>query len=145
MLIVDTNVLIYAADLDSPFHEACRVWLDGQRRKAEAWYSTWPIVYEFLRVTTHPRVMRTPWSAIQAWSFIKAIMASPGFSILEATSRHSDVLEELFAEMPHLAGNILHDVNTIALMREHGIRRAVTRDADFHRFNGIEVLDPASK
>jgi hypothetical protein len=35
-------------------------------------------------------------------------------------------------------------VNTVALMREHGIRQVVTRDADFHRFKGIEVVDPVS-
>ncbi|GIW53056.1 MAG: hypothetical protein KatS3mg081_2411 [Gemmatimonadales bacterium] len=30
------------------------------------------------------------------------------------------------------------------LMREHGVRRIYTRDADFHRFPFIEVLDPLS-
>jgi predicted nucleic acid-binding protein len=29
-------------------------------------------------------------------------------------------------------------------MREHGIRQVVTRDADFHRFPGIEVFDPCA-
>jgi toxin-antitoxin system PIN domain toxin len=144
VLVVDTNILIYAADLDSPFHPVCYAWLEEQRRKADAWYSTWSIVYEFLRITTHPRVMRVPWVTAQAWSFIKAIMASPGFSLLEPTPRHADLLDDLFVQMPHLAGNILHDVHTVALMREHGIRQVVTRDADFHRFKGIDVLDPLS-
>jgi predicted nucleic acid-binding protein len=35
-------------------------------------------------------------------------------------------------------------VNTVALIREHGNRQVVTRDADFHRFKGIEVVDPVS-
>jgi len=144
MLVVDTNVLVYAADVDSPFHSVCHAWLEAQRRKADAWYSTWSIVYEFLRVTTHPRVMRTPWTSAQAWLFIKAILSAPGFSVLEPTNRHADIFEQLLNEMPHLAGNILHDAHTVALMREHGIRLVVTRDADFHRFNGIEVLDPVA-
>jgi toxin-antitoxin system PIN domain toxin len=144
MLVVDTNVLVYAADLDSPFHGQCRRWLEDQRLKFEAWYATWSIVYEFLRVATHPRVMRTPCSVAQAWSFIRAIQAAPGFSLLEATPRHPDLLDEVIAEMPHLAGNILHDVHTVVLMREHGIRQVVTRDADFHRFRGIQVLDPVA-
>jgi predicted nucleic acid-binding protein len=29
-------------------------------------------------------------------------------------------------------------------MREHGIRRICTRDADFHRFPFLEVIDPAN-
>jgi uncharacterized protein len=142
LLVVDTNVLIYAADLDSPFHAVCRDWLETQRRKADAWYSTWPIVYEFLRVTTHPRVMRTPWIGREAWSFIKSLMSSPGFSLLEPTNRHAEILDQLIIGMPHLAGSIFHDAHTVALMREHGVRQIITHDADFHRFDGIEVVDP---
>lgn len=143
MLVVDTNVLVHAADVRSPFHDACRAWLEAQRPRADAWYSTWTIVYEFIRVTTHPRVMRMPWSAAEAWNFVQALTSSPGFGLLLPTVRHERVLGELLASMPHLAGNILHDASTVALMREHGISRVVTRDADFHRFAGIEVIDPA--
>jgi uncharacterized protein len=144
MLVVDTNILIYAADADSPFHSPCRSWLEAQRHKADAWYCTWPIVYEFLRVTTHPRVMRTPWSSAQAWSFVQALATAPGFSLLLPTLRHARVLDELLTAMPHLTGNILHDASTVALMREHGVKRVATRDADFHRFAGVEVFDPVA-
>ena len=34
------------------------------------------------------------------------------------------------------------DAHTAILMHEHGIRRIVTRDADFHRFPFLEVVDP---
>jgi uncharacterized protein len=27
-------------------------------------------------------------------------------------------------------------------MREHGIKRIITRDTDFHRFSFLEVVDP---
>ncbi len=36
MLVVDTNVLVYAADHDSPFYAACRAWLERQRLRADA-------------------------------------------------------------------------------------------------------------
>jgi len=102
MLVVDTNVLVYAADVDSPHHAACRQWLEQRRARPDAWYSTWAIVYEFLRVTTHPRVMRRPWTASAAWKFVIALLASPGFDILVATLRHADVAEEVIAEIPDL-------------------------------------------
>ena len=63
MLVVDTNVLVYAADADLPFHAPCRYWLERQRARPDGWYTTWGILYEFLRVTTHPRVMGRPWNA----------------------------------------------------------------------------------
>ena len=50
--------------------------------------------------------------------------------------------EEVFAELPDLHANIVHDAATAILMREHGIRQIVTRDTDFHRFPFLEVVDP---
>lgn len=142
MLVVDTNVLVYAADQDSPFHATCRNWLDGQRVRPDAWYTTWPILYEFLRVVTHQRVMRRPWNVSSARDFIAALLSSPGLSVLVATPRHADVAAQVFTELPHLAGNLLHHAHTAILMREHGIRRVCTRDTDFHQFPFVEVVDP---
>jgi hypothetical protein len=142
LIVVDTNVLIYAADADSPFHAPCAAWLRRQRTRPDAWFTTWPILYEFLRVTTHARVMRKPWSAAHAWEFVAALLASPGLSVLVATLRHADVASEVLAEMPHISGNIVHDAHTAILMREHGIGRICTRDTDFHQFRFLEVIDP---
>jgi hypothetical protein len=142
VVVVDTNVLIYAADSSSPLHAACLRWLETRRGGADAWFMTWSIVYEFLRVGTHPRVMRRPWIAAQAWQFVSALIASPGLSILTATDRHADVASQVIAEIPHLSGNLLHDTHTAVLMREHGIRQICTRDTDFHRFPFLEVIDP---
>jgi len=142
VFVVDTNVLVYAADGDSPFHAACRDWLERQRGRADAWYTTWAILYEFLRVTTHPRVMRRPWRAPAAWDFVGALLASPGLGVLVPTQRHAEVAGQVITELPHLAGNLLHDAHTAILMREHGIRRVCTRDTDFHRFPFLEVVDP---
>jgi uncharacterized protein len=142
VLAVDTNVLVYAADVDSQFHAPCSDWIERRRVRPDAWYTTWAIIYEFLRVTTHPRVMRRPWSAPAAWEFVAALLASPGLSILVQTPRHADVAEQVILELPHLAGNLLHDTHTAILMREHGIGRICTRDTDFNRFPFLEVIDP---
>jgi hypothetical protein len=143
VLVVDTNVLVDAAAADSPFHSGSIDFLQRQRNRPDAWFATWPIVYEFLRVTTHPRVLQNPWSAPRAWDFVvSTLLACPGFSLLVPTLRHADVAGEVIAEMPRLSGNIFHDAHTAILMREHGIRRICTRDAGFHRFRFLEVVDP---
>lgn len=143
MLLVDTNVLIHAANVDSPSHGESIAWLDRKRRQPDAWYTTWPILYEFMRVTTHPRVLKQPWSIANAWAFVSALLSSPGLGVLAATQRHADVAEQMITEFPWLAGNVLHDAHTAILMREHGIRRICTYDADFHRFPFLEVVDLA--
>jgi toxin-antitoxin system PIN domain toxin len=123
-------------------HARSRQWLERQRARPDAWYTTWPILYEFLRVTTHPRVMRRPWSASQAWTFVSVLLSAPGLGVLVPTQRHADVAAQVIGELPDLAGNVLHDAHTVILMREHGIRRICTRDMDFHRFPFVEVVDP---
>ncbi len=144
MFVVDTNVLVYAADRDSPHHERCLQLLETWRRKPAAWFLTWGIVYEFLRVTTHPRVMRRPWRVAEAWGFIAALLASPGISVLVPTDRHTAVAAQVVEEHPHLCGNLLHDAQTAVLMREHGICRIYTRDTDFYRFPFLEPVDPVA-
>ncbi|CAN5701907.1 hypothetical protein BH20VER1_BH20VER1_25200 [soil metagenome] len=142
MFVVDTNVLIYAADPDSEFHDTCRRRLEGWRGQAAPWYLSWAICYEFLRVCTHPRVFRKPWTAALGWQFLDTILDAPSVDLLLPTARHGALLGEAVAQLPHLRGNILHDLHTAVLMREHGIRDLYTRDTDFSRFPFVRVLDP---
>ena len=142
MFVVDTNVFVYAADRDSPHHATCVERLESWRRTNNAWFVTWSILYEFLRVISHPRVLRRPWPVPEAWSFLEAVLASPGLAVLTETERHADVARQTILDLPHLAGNLLHDAHTAILMREHGVRQIYTRDTDFHRFGFLEPLDP---
>lgn len=142
MFVIDTNVLLYAADRHCPEYARCRELVETWRRDPLPCYLTWNIIYEFLRVSTHPQVFRMPWSVTEGWRFVEALFASPGLSVLTATPRHADIVAQTVAEMPHLRGNLLHDAHTAILMREHGIRRIYTRDGDFHKFAFLEVIDP---
>lgn len=142
MFVVDTNVFVYAANVQSLEHRRCRALIDSSRISSFPWYTTWGILYEFLRIVTHPRVFDRPWPARQARSFVAALLASPSLGLLAETQRHEEVLTQTIDEIPDLRGNILHDTHTAVLMREHGIRRIYTRDSDFHRFSFLEVLNP---
>lgn len=142
MFVVDTNVLVYAADTRASEHARCRSLLERWRVQPGAWYLTWGICYEFLRVVTHPRVLRQPWGARDAWGFLQAIRASPGLVMLVPGERHAAILQATLDEVPALAGNLWHDTETAVLMREHGVRRICTRDTDFHRFPFLECVDP---
>ena len=142
MLLFDTNVLVYAANRDSVWHLPCRERLGEARRDPSPAFLTWSVCYEFLRVTTHPRALRSPWRTQDAYRFVEDLVASPGFDLLVATSRHAAVLAQTLSELPDLRGNVLHDVHTAVLMREHGVSRICTRDAGFRRFPFLTVVDP---
>lgn len=142
MVLVDTNVLVYAAHAGAPEHGACKRLLEELASDRLPWFTTWPILYEFLRIVTHSRVFRKPTDPEEAWGFLEPLLESPGLQVLVQTDRHRDVLARTLEEIPGLRGNLFHDAHTAILMREHGIRRICTRDTDFHRFPFLEVLDP---
>ena len=142
MLVFDTNVLVYAVDEDSPFHEPCRARVVQAREGSSPAFVTWSICYEFLRVTIHPRVSLSPRTPREAWGFLETLLASPTFALLMATERHAAVLAQTLAEMPDMRGNLFHDLHIAVLMREHGVSRICTRDTDFHRFPFLTVVDP---
>lgn len=145
MFVVDATVLLAAADVASPGHARCRENLEGWRRSAGAWFTTWTTLHEFLCAATHPRVLRSPWAAPQAWGFVEALLASPGLQLLLPSERHAAVAREVVAELPWLSGSLMLGAHIAILMREHGVRRIYTRDAGFHRFPFLEVVDPVAQ
>ena len=142
MFVVDTNVLIHAVNADSPRHGPARELVESLRRSTVPWALTWSILYEFWRVSTHPRVLRSPLRSDVVRGFVAALTASRALHLLAETERHSSFFEEVLAELPDPAANLAHDAHIVALMREHGVQDIYTSDADFHRFATIRVHDP---
>ena len=145
MFVVDTNILIYGVNTDAPDHARCRALLEHWRAQPTPWYVTWGIVYEFLRVVTHPRVLTRPLSPAEAWRFLDALFAAPQLRILTETDRHRHVAAEVFREVPDISGNLVFDAHTATLMRENGIRVIYTRDTDFNRFPFLDTIDPITE
>lgn len=144
MFVVDTNLLVYAANTAAPEHEAARQFLERCRTGSEAWLATWSIYYEFLRVATHPAVFGRPLTLANARDFLLALTASPSFALLLETERHAAVLADLVRRHPEARGNHVHDLHIVALMVEHGVREIRTADADFLRFPFLDVANPLS-
>ena len=145
MFVVDTNILIYAANMDAPESDRCIRLVERWRAQATPWYLTWGIAYEFLRVTTHPRVLPHPFTVRDSWRFLERLFASPGLRVLTETDRHHLVAAEVFSEVPDLGGNLVFDAHTAILMREIGIKTIYTHDLHFHRFAFLNVLDPVAE
>jgi len=142
MFVVDTNVLVYAANADASRHAAALAVVENLRRSPEPWALSWQIVYEFWRVVTHPRVLTVPLARADVAAFCEPLLSSPSLHILVETPRHREFFARTLAELPERAANLAHDAHIVALMREHGVRSIYTADTDFHRFAGIEVVDP---
>lgn len=141
MLLVDTNVLLNAVNSDSPEHARARRNLESCVNGREVWCLTWGLIYEYLRVATHPRVFRNPLSFDQALKFLGDLTSSGNCRIISETGEHMGILASCAEETHRLSGNVLHDFHTAVLMREHGIEDIVTGDRDFRAFPWLRIRD----
>lgn len=141
MTAFDTNLLIYAASPGSQFHSTARRLLEDAAEGAQVWALPWPCLYEFLRVTTHPKVFYPPMPLPVALVALQSLLASPSLQLLAESPRHADVLAGVLRETP-VTGNLIHDAHIWALCLEHGVSTFVSGDHDFLRFRGIRVSNP---
>ena len=142
MFVVDTNLLVYAANDEVPEHGRARELIEGWRAGQEQWFLTWSIAYEFLQVTTSRRLHRQILPLADAVRFVESVLASPVVSLLMETPRHRAVMRDLALQHPRLSGPKVHDLHIAALMKEHGIGEIRTADADFHQFQFLKVVNP---
>jgi toxin-antitoxin system PIN domain toxin len=140
--LIDTNIFLHAANSASPDHTAAREFLQSHFKARTAWATTWPILYEFLRVATHPRVFPKPLKSPQALAFVQQIAEADDVTMLSATPRHAETLATLLAELSRPAGNLFHDIHTATIMREHGVPEIITADTDFLQFRSLRVTNP---
>jgi toxin-antitoxin system PIN domain toxin len=140
---IDTNVFVYASFPKFTQHSIAKEFLKSCLSGFDSWHLSWGVVYEYLRVATHQKLFSgevLPLS--QAVENVQKFISSPQVEILQETQDHHHYLNDLTSE-PHLvSGSIFHDAHSVALMREHDIKKIVTADTDFHRFKGIEVVNP---
>ena len=140
--IVDANILLHSVNAASRDHGAARTFLDEHWQAGTAWCTTWPVLYEFLRVSTHRNVFARPLEPEEALQFVAALAANPAVSILGDGPRHLESLAKAIGRYPRPAGSIYHDLHTVALMQEYGVNEIITADVGFHRFRGIKVTNP---
>ena len=141
MRAVDTNVLVVAASEASPHHEIAQDLLRILSEDSRPWAIPWPCIYEFLRVVTHPRVLRPPIPMKTALKGLGGLTSSPSLRLLHETPRHEEVMRGVLDESA-ATGNLVHDAHIVALCLEHGVREIVTGDRDFARFPGLTILNP---
>jgi len=138
---LDTNVLVYAHSTEAPHHRVALRLLRPSASAGDTWAVCWPVLYEFLRVVTHPRVFHPPTPVDTAWRAVTSLTRLRNVVVLSETERHQEILDEVL-RASGATGNLVHDAHIVALLREHGVGEIVTADEDFRRFPGLTVTNP---
>jgi toxin-antitoxin system PIN domain toxin len=141
-MLVDANILIYATDEKSRFHDPAREWLqqamNGTRRVGVAWAS----LTAFVRIVTHPRASDAPLDPAEAWRIVEQWLDAPASWVPEPGPGHREILGRLLVDHG-LRGNLVPDAVLAALCIEHGLD-IVSADSDFARFAEIDWLNPVA-
>ncbi len=135
MVIVDANVLLYAVDLESAYHERSRSWLDTSLAGAEAVGFAWIALLAFIRIGTNASILANAMTADEATGQVEAWLAAPAAVIAQPTPRHSALLRGLLRDTG-TAGNLTTDAHLAVLALEHGAD-IVSYDRDFARYPGV--------
>jgi uncharacterized protein len=142
MFAVDTNVFIYAHFELYPQHAKARRFCERLLRAEDDWCIAWQVVYEYVRITTHPSIHKVPLTLERALADLDPYLSAEHGYLLTHTEQHRPVLEAVVGSTPTARGNFIHDVHYAALLREHGVSRIYTADSDFDKFDFLEVIDP---
>ena len=140
MIVPDANILIYATNRDSAHHRAALAWWESVLSDTQPVGLSWLVLLAFVRVSTHPRVLPRPLSAVQATGLVDEWIAQAPVRLVEATDRHWDILKTLLKPLG-TAGNLTSDAHLAALAIGHGARLFST-DNDFSRFAGLSWENP---
>lgn len=138
---IDANILLYASDEDSPYHDRAVRLLDEIAIGPEIVYLFWPIAMAYLRIATHPAIFARPLSQADARANLDSLLALPHVQAVGEDDRFWDRFREV-ADDVRPTGNLVPDAHIVALMLSHGIRTIWTRDRDYRSFSGIRVRDP---
>lgn len=139
-MLVDANVLLYAVDEESRFHESARDWLtaalNGDRRVGIPWQSLWA----FLRIVTNPRALISPLSPAEAWEHVADWLDAPATWIPAPGRGHREILRSLLVDQD-LRSGLVSDAVLAAICLEHGLS-IVSADSDFARFPEVSWINP---
>lgn len=138
---IDANLLLYASDRRSPFHERALEVIDSVAAGSEIVYVFWPVAMAYLRIATHPAIFEHPLTRGEAVDNLGALLTLPHVQSPGEQERFWGRFLEASGD-PAIVGNLVPDAHLVTLMLENGVRTIWTRDRDFRRFQTIQVLDP---
>lgn len=139
MILVDTNLLVYAIASPLAQHPAARSWLHSRLTGRARVGLPWESVLGFLRVVTNPRILGRPVPMSDAWSTTRGWLDLPQVWVPEPTAAHADVLGTLLDGVSD--SQLVPDAHLAALAIEHGLT-ICSSDSDFARFPTVRWENP---
>jgi len=140
VILVDTNVLLYATIDGMPQHDRARRWLSEQFASPWQVGLPWHSLLGFVRLASDRRILPLGPSVDEAWQAVRAWQSAPNAWTPLPTERHATVLNEMFSTMK-IATREVMDVHLAALAVEHGLTLC-SADTGFGRYRNLRWFNP---
>lgn len=143
-VLLDANVLVYAVDETSPYHEASR-WVRERGRAGElALVVTPQVLYEFYSVVTDPRRVTQPLSAEDAATEVEQYLADRRIRKIHPGPDIGRLVVTLLRRYPLTRQNVF-DIVILATMLGNDVKKICTYDTvQFERFSEVVTVTPAT-
>ncbi len=139
---IDTNIFLYAHYSDYAEHKVVSSFLQDQIKQCRSFYLGWQVVYEYLRIVTHPLLLKKPISAKQGAEDMQVYIDDPRCVMLQETRDHLRTYFEIIRTIPHAQSSFVHDIHYATLLKEHAVDEILTCDTDFKKFDFLKVINP---
>ena len=138
MTALDTNVLVGLLVASSTNHEAAT---NGVRNLSDTLCTTPTNIGEILRLLTHPKVFENPLKTSKAVQALVDLIDEFNIRILDEDVDWWRVLPEIEKEIPGLKGNEVFDARIAICLKQHGVKRIFTWDADFKKYSFLSAIN----
>jgi hypothetical protein len=138
---LDVNILLYAAQESSQFHERARRFLEHVAGGPAIFHLFWPVVIGYLRIATHPAVFDRPLSLERVIAGVDDLLDRPHLRVTGEAEDFWPVYRRVSDDVG-ARGNLVSDAHLVALMHQHGVSTIWSHDRDFRKFSGVRVKDP---
>jgi toxin-antitoxin system PIN domain toxin len=140
VILVDSNLLLYAFDAGARYHGRARSWLESVLDSSEQVGFAWVTLLAFVRIGTNPSALSRALSLEEATTILSSILERRNTILLHPGERHWSLLRQLLVNS-QARGDLVTDAHLAALAIEHGAT-VCTTDRDFARFPGLRWQNP---
>jgi uncharacterized protein len=140
VILVDSNLLLYAFDAGARYHDRARSWLQNVLDSSEQVGFAWVTLLAFVRIGTNPSALSRALSLDEATTILSSILERRNTILLHPGERHWTLLRQLLVHA-QARGDLVTDAHLAALAIEHGAT-VCTVDRDFARFPGLRWQNP---
>ncbi len=140
MIVPDVNLLVYAHNRSSAFHESASRWWE------ECLNGEIPVLLPsvclngFIRIVTHPKIFDEPLRVAEAFDLCDLWITSPMLSLTVPSLGHYEHYKRLLKSVG-VAAKLSTDAYIAAIALENQAT-VFSNDSDFSRFVGVKWTNP---